>query len=776
MKISLNWLKTFIDIDKTPEILEQILTGTGLEIEHYETVDSVKGGMKGLIVGHVIECVKHPNADKLNLTKVDTGSGTLLNIVCGAPNVAAGQKVIVAPVGTTVHPIKGEPFTIQKAKIRGEASEGMLCAEDEIGLGESHAGLLILPDSLAIGSSVAEYFKVSSDIVFEIGLTANRGDAASHLGVARELATVLNIATKKPAFTQKSETSHPDIKITINDTVACPRYSGVVIKGITVKDSPEWLQQRLRAIGLNSINNIVDATNFILHDLGQPLHAFDLEKIKGKQIIVKQANAGSKFTTLDGKEHTLKGHELMITNAEDEMCMAGVYGGINSGVSTTTTDIFLESAYFSADVVRKGAKTHGISTDSSFRFERGTDPEMTLTALERAVQLIVEIAGGSISHHYIDVYPTPLKPFSVVLRKASIEKNLGIQIPDATVEKILKGLEIKIVSTDSNGWQLEVPLFKSDVSREIDVIEELIRIHGFNHVPLNQHLRTSLNYKAESNERLIENKAGTLLQGMGFTEIMTNSLSSDKHYTDKTQLVYISNPLSTEMNVMRQTMLHSGLEAIAYNKNRRQHNTHFYEFGKSYRQSNGQFKEIEELVVFASGNKAAESWEVKSEKADYYFLKSAVNRLCSAFGGQTGVATIHAVDGEVLKAFDIKDDVYFAVIQWKELCKQAASLKFELQPLPQFPVVRRDLSLVLDKSIAFKSIQTEINKLRLKNLTGVNVFDVYEGKPLADDKKSISISFDLYDHEKTMADKEIDAIMQKLIQQFETSLNAVIRK
>lgn len=776
MKISLNWLKAFIDIQKTPEEIEQILTGTGLEVEHYETIESIKGGLKGLVVGKVEQCEKHPNADKLSLTKVDIGTGELLSIVCGAPNVAAGLKVIVAPVGTVIHPSKGEPFTIQKAKIRGEASEGMLCAEDEIGMGVSHDGLLILPETLTIGTPLSSYFNVTSDVVFEIGLTANRGDATSHLGVARELATVLNIELKKPVQTAKPVQQLPTLKIEVEDTTACARYSGLVMNNITVKDSPDWLKLQLKAIGLNSINNVVDATNYVMHELGQPLHAFDYNAIAGEQIKVKRANAGEVFIALDDKSYTLKGHELMIANTNENMCMAGVYGGKSSGVSNATTKVFLESAYFSADVVRKSAKTHGINTDSGFRFERGTDPEMTIIALERVATILSDIAGAKIESEYVDVYPEKLKPSKVYLRKNTIKKIGGFEIPENKIEQILKGLGIHIQSKDDNGWNLEVPLFKSDVTREIDVVEELIRIYGFEHIPLNKHMMLSLNYKAEANERVMLNKASDFLRGMGLSEIMTNSLVSDKVYEDKEKLVYMANPLSAEMNVMRKTMLYSGLEAIAYNKNRKQSNTHFFEFGKTYITANQQYFEKEELAIFVSGNTTNESWEQKQKPVDFYFIKSIVNRLCMTLGADMKCAEIKMVDSKDLAAFDIKDDVYFATINWQQLMSKSADKKFAVKALPQFPIVRRDLSLVIDKSTEFKAIQSIVQKTNIKNIMDVNVFDVYEGKPLDEDKKSISIGFDLYDEEKTMNEKEIDAIMQKLIKQFEQNLNAVIRK
>ncbi len=774
MKISLNWLKTLLPLQLSPEEIEGILTATGLEVEHYEIVESVKGGLRGLVVGKVETCEKHPNADKLNLTKVDIGTGELLSIVCGAPNVAAGQKVIVAPVGTTVNPLSGEPFKIQKAKIRGEASEGMLCAEDEIGLGESHAGLLILPEDTLIGTKVADLFNIESDVIFEIGLTANRGDAASHLGVARELATVLNLPFKLHTSELVNNAESHALKITVEDSEACPRYSGLVIDNITVADSPEWLQNRLKSIGLKPINNVVDITNFILHELGQPLHAFDYSKIEGESIRVKRSQEGEKFKTLDGIERTLKGHELMICNSNTSMCMAGVYGGIDSGVSNTTTKIFLESAYFSADVIRKAAKGHGISTDSSFRFERGTDPDMTITALKRAAALLTEICGAKVVGDIIDIYPSPLQPFAVELKKSNIKRVIGIDIPSATTEQILTGLGIHIVSENETGYLLSVPRFKSDVSREIDVIEELIRIYGFKHIPLERNMKMSLNYERGNALRQGEAQISEILRGNGFREIMTNSLTNDKYYEDKTQLVYLSNPLSAEMNVMRQSMLYSALEAVAYNKNRKQNNTRFFEFGKIYHSKEKGFKEVDQLLILASGTQSDESWEVKSKPVDFYYIKSLVNKVYNSFHLEMDKVDIQEVDKKTLQQFGIKDNVVFAVFDWTKVVK--AKKAFQLKAIPQFPSVRRDLSLVVEKAIKFEQIQAIVNKQKTKLITGMNVFDVYEGKPLEAHQKSVSVSLDLYDETKTLNDQDIEPVMDKLIQQFESELNAIIRK
>ena len=773
MKISLNWLKTLIPLTQTPEEIEAILTATGLEVEHYEYVDSIKGGLRGLVVGEVKTCEKHPNADKLNLTTVDIGQGDLLNIVCGAPNVTAGIKVIVAPVGTLITPTTGEAFTIQKAKIRGEQSEGMLCAEDEIGLGASHAGLLILPEHLELGSKLSDYFKVESDVVFEIGLTANRGDAASHLGVARELSTVLDI----PLLSYNNEipkgNTNKSIEIEIEENETCPRYSGIILENIEVKESPDWLKARLNSIGLRPINNVVDVTNFVLHELGQPLHAFDYDKIKGQKIVVKRNNK-EKFTSLDGVERTLHGHELMIYNAEEAMCMAGVYGGADSGVTNDTKTIFIESAYFSPDVVRKAAKQHALNTDSSFRFERGTDPEMCINAIARACKLLNELAGANIASEVYDIYPNTLAPFNVELRKEKILQITGIEIPEAKIDSILKGLGIKTLSKQNNAYQLEVPRFKSDVTREIDVIEELIRIYGFEHIPLQRNLQLSLNYKSDNKQRKGEIKIAELLKSNGFMEIMNNSLGSDKLYEDKSNLVYLSNPLSAEMNVMRSSMLFGALESIAYNKNRKQLNTHFFEFGKIYNNKEKGFKEQDQLIVIASGNKTNESWEQKPSAVDYFFIKGICEKICALFAVKSFDYKIEEVDASLLQKFGIKDKVFYAVFDWTKLLKQKQN--FVLKAIPQFPMVRRDLSLVLSKETKFEQVKNIINKKGGSKIVSCNVFDIYEGKPLESNQKAMSVSIELYDHEKTMSDADIDPIMGSLIQAFESELNAIIRK
>lgn len=774
MKISLNWLKSLLPLEQSAEEIESILTATGLEVEHFEYVDSVKGGMRGLLVGEVVECAKHPNADKLSLTKVNIGNEHLLSIVCGAPNVAAGLKVIVAPVATTIYPSKGEPFTIQKSKIRGEFSEGMLCAEDEIGLGESHEGLLILDKDAKIGAPVSELFKVESDVLFEIGLTANRGDAASHYGVARELATVLNLPLQVPVSKIGNNNNSLSIDIQIENIDACPRYCGILLNNIQVKDSPEWLKNRLNIIGIRPINNVVDITNYVLHEYGQPLHAYDYAKISGNKIVVKSAENETKFITLDGVERTLKGNELMVCNDSFAMCMAGIYGGADSGVQKNTVSIFLESAYFAPDGVRKAAKQHGLNTDSSFRFERGCDPEMCIPAIKRAVALLEEFAGAQVASDIYDIYPNTLLPFTVVLRKQMISKITGIEIPSHQIETIIQGLGITILSNNESEYQLEIPRFKSDVTREIDVIEELIRIYGFKHIPLQRNMGISLNYKQTNSLRKVEQQISGILASNGFMEIMNNSLSSDKFYENKSELVYVRNPLSNEMNVMRSSMLFSALESVAYNKNRKQNNIRFFEFGKIYTNKEKGFKEQDQLLILASGNKTNESWEEKSKAVDPFYIKSITQKLLQAFKVENLNVETLEVDSAILQQFDIKDKVYYAILDWTKLAK--TKKEFELKPIPQFPIVRRDISLVLDKTIRYEQVLEIIKKKGGKKIVASNVFDVYEGKPLEQNQKSLSISIELYDEEKTMSDADIDPVIQTLMTTFESELNATIRK
>ncbi|MDB5116259.1 MAG: phenylalanyl-tRNA synthetase beta subunit [Mucilaginibacter sp.] len=583
MKISYNWLKEFIQTDKTPQEISTILTGTGLEVESLEKVQPIPGGLDGLVIGYVKETAQHPNADRLKITKVDVGAGEDLQIVCGAANVAAGQKVVVATVGTTVHPTQGEPFPINKSKIRGEVSEGMICAEDEIGLGTDHAGIMVLADDAKVGTTAKDYFKLNDDYMYEIGLTPNRADAVSHLGTARDIAAFLKIGIKKPDIAAfKVDNTDRVVDVVVENEQASPRYAGLTISGITVKESPQWLKERLAVIGVRAINNIVDATNYVLHDLGQPLHAFDADAITGNQVIVKNCAEGTLFKTLDGVERKLSADDLMICNTEVPMCIAGVFGGVDSGVKPTTTSIFLESAYFNPVSVRKTAKRHGLKTDASFRFERGTDPDMVIFALKRAALLIKEIAGGSISSNIIDLYPNPIAPFDVDLSYSNVHRLIGQVIPHEEIKNIIKALDIEIVSESAEGLILKVPPYRVDVTRDVDVIEEILRIYGYNNIYIPTQVRASLSTSPRPEKDTVQNLLSDLLTANGFNEIMSNSLTKSAYSDNLDLAVKILNPLSSDLDVMRQTMLYSGLEAINYNKNRQNADVKFYEFGKVY--------------------------------------------------------------------------------------------------------------------------------------------------------------------------------------------------
>ncbi|HEY1024361.1 MAG TPA: phenylalanine--tRNA ligase subunit beta, partial [Sphingobacteriaceae bacterium] len=683
MKISYKWLKEFIETDKSPEEISIILTNIGLEVESLEKVQTIPGGLEGLIIGQVKECVQHPNADRLRVTKVDVGTGEDLQIVCGAPNVSAGQKVVVAVVGTTVHPLTGEPFKITRSKIRGEVSEGMICAEDEIGLGESHAGIMVLDDDAVVGDFAKDFFKVEDDFVFEIGLTPNRADAASHLGVARDLAAFEKSAINYPDVSgfESGSNSFP-VQVVVQDGNACPRYSSLTVTGVTVKDSPDWLKERLNVIGVRPINNIVDVTNFVLHELGQPLHAFDADAISGGKVIVKKAAEGEAFVTLDDVERKLSGEDLMICNAEEPMCIAGVFGGIRSGVTDTTTKVFLESAYFNAVSVRKTSKRHGLKTDASFRFERGTDPEMTVTALKRAALLIKEVAGGEISSDISDFYPAPIQPFSVEITYANVHRLIGQRIPEDEIKFILEGLNIEIERETEAGLTLKVPTYKVDVTREVDVIEEILRIYGYNNIAIPTQIRASLSYAAKPDKEAVQNQIADILTANGFTEILSNSLTRSAYSLNPEDAVRILNPLSSDLDVMRQTLLYSGLEAVAYNLNRRSTDLKFYEFGKTYRLNGEGYAESSRLSLFLTGARQTEQWNHGSQNVTFYNLKSAVDGIMSrlnikgltiaestssdlAYGlqykkGEKIVVEFGSVAKAALRKTDVSNEVFYA--------------------------------------------------------------------------------------------------------------------
>lgn len=787
MKISYKHLLEFIQPKESLEEICNLLTNSGLEVEGIEEFESVKGSLKGLVTGLVVSREKHPNADKLSLTKVDIGTGELLSIVCGAPNVDAGQKVIVAPVGCTIFPLKGESFTIGKAKIRGEASEGMICAEDEIGIGESHDGILVLPRDTPIGIPAVELFEITQDSIVEIGLTANRGDAASHLGIAREIGALLNIGFDFPITPNLSYPSEKPFNIQLKEPEFCPRYSGLLIENIKVQDSPDWLKSFLKSIGINPKNNIVDITNFVMHSIGQPLHAFDANKISGKTIEVKKAVAGNTFVSLDQVERKLSGEELMIWDAEKPLAIAGVIGGQNSSVSEQTTSIFIESAYFEPGIVRKSAKTHALNTDSSFRFERGTNPDITKFAIGLAAHLILENGGGTLASAIMDQVNHDFLPqrAEILLRKSQIKRICGIEIPDEKVAEIVTNLGMQILRLNNEGWELSVPAFKSDVTREIDVIEEIIRIYGFENIPLNEKMNASLPKPLGHTDRFVAKKEviSNYLRAHGFHEMQANSMVKEKYFNPETDgVISLKNPLSGDMGVMRQSLIPGALESIAYNQKRRAESILLFEFGKSYTQKEaGKYAETNLLCISASGSSSVESWEQKPKAVDYFFMKRTLTGLAkllavNEISEKNGLLTLGKPDSQWMKISDCKEPLVVAEINLDKLIKASLKFKFTPQELPKFPTVRRDLSLVIDKAITFDQISEISRKTERKYLTDMFVFDVYEGKPLDENKKSYSIAFMLYDTEKTMSDKQIDSIMEKLMLNFEKEIGASIRK
>lgn len=799
MKISYKWLQQFIQTSKTPEELSLILTNIGLEVESLEKVQTIPGGLEGLLIGYVKECMQHPNADRLKICKVDLGLPDDLQIVCGANNVAAGQKVVVATVNTMIYPTSGEPFKINKSKIRGEVSEGMICAEDEIGMGHDHAGIIVLDESAVIGSAAKDYFKLEDDYVFEIGLTPNRADAASHLGVARDLAAYLKLKVTMPDISGfKVSKRDLTIPVIIESPDACRRYSSLSISGISVKESPDWIKDKLSAIGIRPINNVVDVTNYVLHELGQPLHAFDADAISGQKVLVKKCAEGTLFKTLDENERKLSADDLMICNASDPMCIAGVFGGISSGVKQTSTKIFLESAWFDAVSVRKTSKRHGLKTDASFRFERGTDPEMTVTALKRAAVLIQELAGGEISSDVSDIYPSPAKPFEVSISFSNVNRLIGKTIAPEEIRSTLSGLGITIYTEDSVGMTLEVPAYKVDVTREVDIIEEILRIHGYDNVEIPSQIRASLNHTPKPDKEVLQNQIADLLSANGFFEILSNSLTRITYSSQPELAVRILNPLSSDLDVMRQSLLYSGLEAISYNQNRRNSDLKFYEFGKVYNLDNEGYRENQRLSIFITGARQAENWNSKTAEAGFYNLKSAVDLIISrlnikglissenlnaelSYGinyrkGEKLLVEFGAVSKNTLKKLDISGGVFYADFDWDLLLRSVRNNKISYTEVSRFPSVRRDLSMLLSKDVSFEQLRQIAQKTEKSLLKEVNVFDVYLGDKLPEGKKSYALSFLLQDEEKTLTDKQIEAIMQKLILNFEKQAGAEIRK
>jgi len=808
MKISYNWLKQFLKTDWTPEKTSELLTDLGLEVEGITKYQSVKGGLEGIVVGEVLTCIKHPNADKLKITTVNVGEKVLLQIVCGAPNVAVGQKVPVATIGTTLYTEQGDPWTIKKGKIRGEESHGMICAEDELGLGQSHDGIMVLDADLKVGTQAAEIFDIENDHVFEIGLTPNRADAMSHLGTARDLKAGLvqkeiNLELITPsvsAFHVENRTLKIDVDVKNKDLA--PRYCGVTISGIKVSESPVWLQHRLKAIGLSPINSVVDATNYVLHELGQPLHAFDAIKISGNKIEVKTLKAGTKFVTLDGVERELHEDDLMICNAEKPMCIAGVFGGIHSGVTESTTSIFLESAYFNPVSIRKSAKRHGLNTDASFRFERGIDPNITEYALKRAALLIQELAGGEITSEIIDVYPKKIKDFEVRLSFENAKKLIGEEIPKETIKSILTSLEIKVNNVTEAGLGLTVPAYRNDVQRESDVIEEILRVYGYNNIATTEKLNASISTTTRFEDYKIQNIVGNQLVSQGFFEILSNSLTTPNYVALSEQLkdehnITMLNPLSNDLSVLRQSLLFSGLEALTFNINRKRGDLKLFEFGKTYHGFDDKREEFKHLSIFVTGNQSQESWINKSKKNDFFYLKGTIVSILDRLGisrynelpikndvfsegltislGKNKLVDFGLVKKSILKHFDISQDVLFANFYWDAILDMVKHNKIVFKNIPKYPEVKRDFALLVDDAVTFESIYKLAKQSEKQLLKSVNLFDVYQGKNLPQGKKSYAVSFTIQDENKTLTDKQIDKIMSKLQSSFENQLGAELR-
>jgi phenylalanyl-tRNA synthetase beta chain len=818
MKISYNWIKDYLKINLEPAKVAEILTDIGLEIEGMEEWVSVKGGLEGVIIGEVLTCKKHPDADKLSLTTVDIGRPQPLQIVCGAPNVAAGQKVPVATVGTVV--FKGnESMEIRKSKIRGELSEGMICAEDELGLGNSHEGIMVLDKDVKPGTPASSYFKIIKDHVFEIGLTPNRIDSGSHFGVARDLAAFLNLNEKMdqkamlPSVTAfKTDNKNNPYEVIVENSTDCPRYTGITISGVTIGESPDWLKNRLRAIGLNPINNVVDVTNFVQHEVGQPLHSFDADKIEGKKIIIKNLPEKSKFITLDNVERSLSPRDLMICNTKEGMCIAGVFGGIKSGISASTKNIFLESAYFNPVAIRKTSKRHGLKTDASFMFERGADPNITIWALKRAIMLIKEVAGGNISSDIVDVYPNPIKNVQVDVNYNNINRLIGKKIEPEKVKKILALLDIEITHDDGVNLKLSIPSYRVDVKQEADVIEEILRIYGYNNVEVNMHVNSTLSYPEKPNKEKIVNIISDLLSNTGYSEIMCNSLCPAAWYEnnddfDKEQLVMLANPLSSDLNAMRQSLLFGGLSSVIWNINRQNTDLKLYEFGHCYfyhksgesypKASN--YVEKSSLDLFISGNTGRQSWNFKTNPSDFFNIKSSVEMILSRLGVKpeslaTGesdkkyfaeaitylsnnkiVAEAGRISKSYLSKFDIGQDVYWGHIEWDLLLKLIKNHTIAFNELPKYPSVKRDLALLLDRNVKFSQIRDIAYRTGKNILHDVNLFDVYESDSLGENKKSYAVSFILRDDLKTMTDNNIENLMNNLIKAFENELDAQIR-
>ena len=815
MEISYNWLKDYLDFDHSAHELGKMLTQIGLEVGSVEEVETIKGGLQGLVIGEVLTCEKHPNSDHLSKTTVNVGN-EVLPIVCGAPNVAAGQKVVVATIGTKLYNGDQE-FEIKKSKIRGEVSEGMICAEDEIGIGTSHDGIMVLPASAVVGTPAREFFKVESDYMIEVDLTPNRVDASSHIGIARDLAAFMSkkspVHYKKPSVENfKIDNTNTPVQVEVLNTEACPRFTGLTITGLTVGESPNWLKNRLKVIGLKPISNVVDITNYVLMETGQPLHAYDLADVKGNKIVARTLKQGTKFTTLDGMERELHEDDLMICNAEEGMCIGGVFGGLHSGVKETTKGIFLEAACFDTVYIRKTARRHGLSTDASFRFERGVDPNITLYALKRAAMLIKELAGGEISSEIVDIYPEPVADFKVDVSYFNIHRLIGKKISKEEIKSILQSLEIKIEDETETGLSLLVPPYRVDVKREADVIEDILRIYGYNNVETPTRVNASLQYSVKPDPHAIRNLIAEMLTAQGFNEIWSNSLTKLSYYENNESFaqestVKIFNPLSNDLGGMRQSLLYGGLEAIAYNANRRNADLRLYEFGNCYFHNDSELKdnpinnyrEEEHLALFISGFKQAESWTAPQAKTSFFELKTYVENILKRVGFEIAKlkaeeseskflseGLVYLVNGKKLvefgivapkvqKQFDVENPVYYADFMFDTLLLESKNKKVLFAGIQKYPEVRRDLALLIDKQVKFSNMKDLAFRSEKTLLRSVDLFDVYEGKGVPEGKKSYAMSFILRDDEKTLNDKQIDKIMQKLIGTFERELDAKLR-
>jgi len=821
MKISYNWLKEYINVDLEADQVSQILTDTGLEVEGLEKIETIKGGLRGIVIGEVLTCIKHPDADKLSVTTVDVGGNKILPIVCGAPNVAAGQKVVVATVGTTLYS-DDNSFEIKKAKIRGEVSEGMICAEDELGLGVSHDGIMVLPEDAEVGTLAKEYFHVEEDEVFEIGLTPNRTDAMSHIGVARDLLAALNLQRPErdplSLFQSCINSFKPDnqdlpVEVIVEDVEACPRYTGLTMTGIEVKDSPDWLKNRLLAIGLRPINNLVDISNYVLHDTGHPLHFFDADEISGGKVVVKMEPKGTKFVTLDEEERELSGNDLMICDTEKGMCIGGVFGGLYSGVTENTKNIFLECAYFDPKTIRKTARFHGLNTDSSFRFERGADPNDTIDVIKRAALLIKELAGGSISSDIIDVYPEPIESWEVDVSFENVDRLIGKIIPHDEIKDILIWLGMEIISEDDHDMKVLVPTFKNDVRREADVIEEILRIYGYNNVEIPGQLRASLSYQPKPDREQLQNLVSDYMASNGFAEMMNNSLTRGAYaekfeFINENENVKILNPLSADLNVMRQTLLFGGLETIIYNNNRKSFDLKLFEFGTIYSLDSAKsqapdalekYHEEKHFSIFITGKSENESWRDEQKNSDFFDLKNVVVNILNRLKLDPTEFDMESISNEIfesgirysknnktlvelglltnsiLNSFEVKQSVFHADFNWDLLINLMKSHQIAYKEVPKYPEVRRDLALLVDKNVKFEDLQKLAFKTERNILTEVSLFDVYEGENIEKGKKSYALRFILQDDRKTLTDKVIDKTMRRLQSAYEREMQAIIR-